>query len=301
MTEPTQPRVSIGLPVYNGEHGVARAIETLLAQDYPSFELIISNNASTDGTAAICERYAKADPRVRYSVNETNIGANGNFYRVLHLAKGEYFMWAACDDAWGPTFVSKMVADLDRLPAADVTFCAIECVNEDGSHLRTHKFRTETNKTPDQLSSFELFKRIQYGEPHYLYLYGLFRTAFMKRAMPELLPEVPSMDVHFLAEIALATRFGFVDEVLHTRVVHPKPAYKRYPAEKYSRLMRDGEWTPAAEDAFLREYLWNSPLIPLHRKLLALTWLRCRHWNLGSLPGGGLLHRLNRALSRKVG
>lgn len=297
----THPLVSIGVPVYNGEHGVARALETLLAQDYPNFELMVCDNASTDGTQAICERFARQDARVKYTRNEANIGANGNFLKLLHMARGEFFMWAACDDGWAPGFVSAMVADLQKRPRAAVTFCAIDCVNEDGSPLHTIRFRTESGQTPDQLSCLELFKRIQYGEAHYLYLYGLFRTAFLQRAMPKMLPQVPSMDVHLLAEIALTTRFGFVDQVLHTRTIHPRPAYKRYPTEEYARLAREGVWTPQAELAFLREYIWKSPLVPLHRKVLALAWLRCRHWDLRKLPGGGLLHRLNRAFSRQVG
>lgn len=301
MAASTGPLVSIGLPVYNGGQGVARAIESLLGQDYRHIELIISDNASTDGTDEICQAYARQDDRVKYSRNATNIGANGNFNRVLRLAQGRYFMFAAADDAWAPRFVSALLSELKRRPAAAVAMSAVQRVEEDGTPIDILRFRTETGRLANELSSFEIFKRIQYGEGLYIYLYGLYKTAFLRRAMGELLPEVPSMDVHLMAEIALTTRFGYVDEPLYIRTINQTPAYKRYPGEKYARLARDGVWTPEAERAFLREYIWASRLVPLHRKVLALAWLRCRDWDLRRLPGGGLLHWLNRALSRQVG
>src|ERR1700737_2789384 len=92
------PRVSIGLPVYNGERYLRFAIDSLLEQDYINFELIISDNASTDATQAICQEFADKDPRVRYYRNQTNLGASGNYDRVFELARGDLFKWAAHDD-----------------------------------------------------------------------------------------------------------------------------------------------------------------------------------------------------------
>ena len=118
-----KPLVSIGMPVYNEEMHIQLALDSLLGQDYPNIELIISDNASTDETANICERYSKQDSRVRYCRNNANVGIVSNFGRVLHLARGKYFVWAAADDYWMPTFVSAMVEALEQNPNSSVAMC----------------------------------------------------------------------------------------------------------------------------------------------------------------------------------
>ena len=94
------PRLSIGLPVYNGENYLAESIEALLGQSYQDFELIISDNASTDGTDGISRRYAKQDSRVRYIRHQRNIGLAPNHNFVFRQSRGEFFKWAASDDLY---------------------------------------------------------------------------------------------------------------------------------------------------------------------------------------------------------
>src|SRR3954452_21534224 len=105
----SQPLVSIGLPVYNGEQFIRTALDSLLGQTYQPLELIICDNASTDQTAAICQEYLAKDQRVRYYRNPTNLGAVKNFNRAFELSSGIYFMWAADHDLREPTFVSRCV------------------------------------------------------------------------------------------------------------------------------------------------------------------------------------------------
>ena len=100
------PAVSIGLPIYNGELSIRAALESLLAQTFTDFELIISDNASTDATESICREYAATDPRINYFQHEKNQGATANFQFVLDQARGEFFIWAACDDVRSPDFIS---------------------------------------------------------------------------------------------------------------------------------------------------------------------------------------------------
>lgn len=100
-----KPFVSIGMPVYNGEKFLRKAIQSLLQQTHSNFELIISDNASTDGTEAICREYAVKDNRVRYVRQQKNLGPAPNFKFVFDEACGEYFMWAACDDVFSKNFV----------------------------------------------------------------------------------------------------------------------------------------------------------------------------------------------------
>src|SRR5215212_2547350 len=101
------PQVSLGVPVYNGEKYLAEALESLLQQDYADFEIIISDNASTDGTEEICRNFAGRDKRIRYYRNETNIGASPNYNRTFELARGRYFKWCAHDDVCLPAFVRR--------------------------------------------------------------------------------------------------------------------------------------------------------------------------------------------------
>jgi glycosyltransferase involved in cell wall biosynthesis len=108
------PRVSIGLPVWNGEDFLPKALDSLLGQTFSDFELIISDNASTDATQAICLAYGERERRIRYYRNETNLGLQANTQKVLDLATAPLFMWACHDDEWDPTYLAKMVEQLDR-------------------------------------------------------------------------------------------------------------------------------------------------------------------------------------------
>lgn len=114
---PAKPRVSIGIPVYNGEAFVEGAINAALAQTYTDFELVISDNASTDRTEEICREFARRDARVKYVRAEQNQGAIWNFNRVFELSQGEYFKWAAADDLFLPTFLEKCAQVLDDNPS----------------------------------------------------------------------------------------------------------------------------------------------------------------------------------------
>lgn len=103
------PQVSIGMPVYNGEPFIREALDSLLAQTLTDFELIISDNASTDGTEAICREYAARDARIRYVRQAENRGPTANFQFVLDEAAGEYFMWGAADDVWDREWIAELL------------------------------------------------------------------------------------------------------------------------------------------------------------------------------------------------
>src|ERR1044072_9233723 len=101
--------VSIGLPVYNGEAHLPAALASLLGQSHGDLELVISDNASTDGTRAICADLAASDSRARYYRNPTNLGVMANFLRAPQLATADYYMWAAHDDAWSPNYIEALL------------------------------------------------------------------------------------------------------------------------------------------------------------------------------------------------
>jgi glycosyltransferase involved in cell wall biosynthesis len=112
----TLPTVSIGMPVYNGEKTLIVALDSILSQTFSDFELIISDNASTDTTEDICRRYAINDSRIRYVRQKENLGAARNFNYVLNEARAEYFMWAASDDVKSPDFLEHNYSFLENNP-----------------------------------------------------------------------------------------------------------------------------------------------------------------------------------------
>ena len=128
-----KPRVSVGIPVYNGEDFLASALDSLLAQSFRDFEIIISDNASTDQTGTICRAYAARDSRIRYSANQQNIGLARNHNRLIELASGEYFMWHAHDDQSTPEYLARCVQVLDQRPEVVLCFATTLDIDELGS------------------------------------------------------------------------------------------------------------------------------------------------------------------------
>jgi len=111
------PMVSIGMPAYNGEEYICEALDSLLSQTFTDFELIISDDDSTDDTELICRHYADSDSRIRYIRQDKNLGGVGNFKFVLKEARGEYFMFASNDDVWSINWLTNLLASLKDKPA----------------------------------------------------------------------------------------------------------------------------------------------------------------------------------------
>ncbi len=129
------PRVSIGLPVYNGERYLTEALDSILSQTYTDFELVISDNASTDGTDGICREYASRDGRIGYHRSDINRGAAWNYNRVFELSQGEYFKWASHDDRCASTFLERCVTALDAAPEVVVSFPRTTLIDAEGGTI----------------------------------------------------------------------------------------------------------------------------------------------------------------------
>jgi glycosyltransferase involved in cell wall biosynthesis len=108
------PKLSIGMPLYNGGRFIEKSISSLINQTYTDFELIISDNCSNDDTEEICLKFKENDNRIKYYKQESNLGATSNFNYVLNNSSGEYFMWAAFDDIWDPNFISECINVLEN-------------------------------------------------------------------------------------------------------------------------------------------------------------------------------------------
>lgn len=129
------PLVSIGLFAHNEAAFIRQSLNSLLAQDYPNLEIVISDNCSSDDTSAICRELAEQDPRIRFERQETNIGAAANSIRVLERAQGTYFMWASGHDLWSPRSVSLCADALEKRPGATVAYGPGEWIDADGNSL----------------------------------------------------------------------------------------------------------------------------------------------------------------------
>jgi glycosyltransferase involved in cell wall biosynthesis len=182
----SNPKVSIGMPVYNGEEFIREALDSLLAQTFTDFELIISDNASTDGTEAICREYSSNDNRIRYIRQSENKGAMPNFQIVLDESIGKYFMWAADDDFWRPSFIEKCINFLEQNQDYNIVFTKYDVLGRKGGFfLSLYSF-------PDYsfLQSYNQFYRVsayillnQWRSHKANFIYGLWRTDFAKSTM----------------------------------------------------------------------------------------------------------------------
>src|SRR5882762_4526395 len=148
------PKVSVGLPVYNGERFVSEAIEAVLKQSFVDLELIISDNASCDRTEQICRDYAARDSRVRYYRNCFNVGVNPNYRRVFSLSTAEYFKWVTHDDLQTLDFLEKSVAIMDREPGVVVCYPRVAVIDEHGTVVKRRSYGLDTEpghlREPDE-------------------------------------------------------------------------------------------------------------------------------------------------------
>lgn len=211
------PRLSIGLPVYNASNYIHEAVDSILNQSFKDFELIISDNASTDETAEICKEYAKKDSRIRYYRNETNIGAARNFNRVFDLSSTEYFMWAAHDDVYSPYYLKSCIEVLDRDPTVVLCHAKPIIIDRYGEELKGYMEERNYFKLKNTGSSkphkrfYDLVCRRHLCFP----IFGMLRS-YVLHNTPRL-GEYLGADRNLLAEIALLGRFHEVDEVVYFR------------------------------------------------------------------------------------
>ena len=271
------PKISIAMPVYNGERYVAQAIESLLGQTFGDFEFVISDNASTDGTEAICRRYAAADPRVRYVRRATNIGGPRNFGYVFSLCKGTYVKWTTADDYSDPRFLEEAVAVLDAEPDVVLCFPRTRVIDADGRPIRDYDDNLDIRDDSPRRRFREVYARIGLCNAQL----GLMRRDAMLRT--GLMADHQASDADFLGEMALLGKFRMLPEVRFFRRFHPTASsWARSDSSHQLAYYRPGAKAPPRFDLWRRfghqiRMVWRSP-IALGDKLALTTdigrWMR---------------------------
>lgn len=214
----SQPTVSIGMPVYNGEKYIRDALDSLLAQTYTDFELIISDNASTDSTEQICREYATRDARIRYVRQPKNRGAAANFKFVLDEAVGEFFMWAAYDDLWKPSFISNAIIAMNDESIGFAFPSTILKSIRLGIFKRIPRHVFKGFEDADRNRRLLSFANLHQSSHKCNLVYSLFRTDILRNAI-----SVQDISSDSLLSLVLlgATRGVIMDE---------HDFYKRYPS-----------------------------------------------------------------------
>jgi glycosyltransferase involved in cell wall biosynthesis len=237
--------------VYNGARYLALTIDSILAQTFGDFELLISDNASTDGTEEICRRYAARDSRIRYVRNLTNLGAARNYNQAFELAQGRYFKWNGHDDPLAPQFLERCVEVLDRDPGVVLCFSRNRAIDEHGAERDVGALTALTFAPKPQLASphahIRFYHAVVADHPQGA-VFGLIRRAVL--AKTALIGGYRSSDLPLLGEVALRGRFHQISEALQDRRYHA--AQGRYVYR--SRQRREAWFDPRRTEARTHPY-----------------------------------------------
>jgi len=274
-------RVAIGLPVYNGGNYLAQALDSILAQTYEDFELVISDNASTDRTEEISREYAEKDARIRYVRNEMNRGAAWNYNRVFEETAAEYFKWAAHDDLIAPDYIEHCVRVLDGDARIVLCYPRTRIIDENGGMKEDYFDNLHLVSAP----AHERFRRVLFeltGECNAIF--GLIRREELSRT--NLIGSFHSSDIVLLAELALRGEFFEIEERLFFRRDHPDTSVRLHRSKEDRTAWFDPKKagrSPMLMWRWLSEYAKAIRRVPMSagekRRCYALLgkWVRVHH------------------------
>ena len=243
------PRLTIGLIIYNGADNLHRCIDSLLSQTFTDFELLIHDNASTDGTSEICADYAARDSRVRHVRHPQTVPQSVNFRGVLMAAQTELFMWAADDDIWGAEFARLCIAELDAHPQAAECCTQVIFRDPDGAERIARSTFAITGTAAERVRTYLKNPRDSAR------LYGVYRT----RALQASYPDGINMFGYDWLVVCLSLLQGDHLEAQGFHLVRSGNPPGKY-FEKYDRHF-------VREKGLMGRLSWFFPLLPLSRAL----------------------------------
>lgn len=295
-----KPLVTIGIPVYNGELHIRQTMDALLTQDYEKFELIISDNASTDRTQEICMEHAQRDNRVRYYRNKTNMGPVWNFDRVFELASGEYFMWAAVDDYWEPHYLRSCLEAFGTSEAIVLAGALCEGVDSETE---------ESIRTFPGLSTVDLNPRARFMRVGSVYsgnkhpegmFYGVYKSDALREVMP--LRREPTAAQLLVAELSLKGEFVTVPEKLMVKRIRGVSRDPQAIARALGISRLHIWFCSSVREAIWLKIIFQSDRLGLYEKVMLACWSlgKCVQFSIyhGQLPF--LAYRILLALCPKI-
>lgn len=246
------PRLSIGIPVFNGQEFLPQLLDSLLSQTFRDFEILICDNASSDRTRDICGEYEQRDSRLRYFRNSRNLGAVANFNRVFEHSTAPLFKWAAHDDLYQEAYLSTCVSLLDANPDIVLTHTGTAFIDENSEILpferETESFVDPKNgkrywadvpsigDTPVAINRFwQVLTRARWGT----HMFGVVRREVLQQT--SLLPNFAGSDRAMLAELALLGRFRSASDPLFLKRLHPNVSWALDHKELRHFLSTDGK------------------------------------------------------------
>ena len=210
------PLVSIGLPVYNGEHTIERAVESLLEQTYSNLEIVVSNNGSTDDTREILKKYQELDSRIKVFNSDVNRGSIWNFNKVFRESTGKYFMWASHDDHHDPRFVATCVQVMEKEKHAALCAPNMQMTAAGSDEIvwtsSMDSFKNKNSQGARYRETLRNFPAVS--------IYGLFRRSLLEKT--GLFPKVIGGDLLMIQELSFFGTFIGFPEILFTRCGRPK-------------------------------------------------------------------------------
>lgn len=282
-------RLFIGVPVYNGERFLAEALDSLLAQTFTDFQLLISDNASTDATPGICAAYCERDSRVRYVRQPHNLGAAGNWNFVANQARSTYFKWASCNDICAPTMLEQCIAALDADPALVLCQGSTALMNEDTGEVQPSMADTPLmeRRAGDRLASLMTRMSLNNGQSGVIRLDALRQTRLDR--------PYPGGDIPLMAELALMGCFQVLPDTLlyrrigsttHSELLDPQHNATFYGHEGANTLT-DPEFLihrDIIRAVMAARLPWREKLPILGQAIKALYWNRERRWRRKRAP-----------------
>ena len=238
------PRVTIGVPIFNGGELLRSCLENLRRQTFINFKVVIFDNRSTDNTPAICKEYVDLDARFSYHLNEENIGAWPNLVALAKACDSEYFIWRAYDDHSDENYLEEMVKLLDSHPDAELAVGRVETLREHRSRKKIVTPALEGLPT-GRTASIRLMKRA-----HASWLYSLWRTRTLQDRLDKVIPCYPFAwggDFVVLFETLYRTRVaGSNRSTFYQRIIERD--YKAAPEQLTVKLENVVTYRNAARD-----------------------------------------------------
>ena len=266
------PLVTIGMPIYNEERFLERTLDSLCAQSYENIQILISDNASTDNTGDIGSRVADADGRIRYVRANENIGAAANFRRVLDMAEGKYFMWAAGHDEWSEDLIAESVATLESNETASIAFATSFWIDESGKRDDRDTDYPDTRT----MSLFTRFFTVFWGNMHPVL--GVIRLESLRRTRS--IQTFVGADLVLLSELILMGDFVHAANAWwNRRDVRSKENHgermKRYTGEEYGQAKSslDRRFPLLRLPLALMSTVWNARISRFQKTLLMFALL----------------------------